>query len=78
MDDDKDVIDSIIHDVRITHGCHVVINVVLPTLKYYLRLISDLELFFNIYSKMIANDKELKQIHKIIYNNLINKYLRNL
>ena len=77
MDDDKEVISSITDEVRITHGCQVVINGVLPTLKYYLRLISDLELFFNIYSNMIANDKELKQIHKTIFNDLIDKFIRN-
>jgi DNA (cytosine-5)-methyltransferase 1 len=55
-----DIIDNIKHD----HGCQIIVNGIIPTLKYYLRLISELDQFINIYSKLIQDDFELKSTHK--------------
>ncbi|MEK7433449.1 MAG: hypothetical protein AABZ74_09980 [Cyanobacteriota bacterium] len=60
----KEEILKIIDDVKLIHGCQIIVNGVLPSLKYYLRLLSKLEDFFNIYSNLIEIDKELKAIHK--------------
>ncbi len=57
-------IENIVNEVKNEHGCQIVINGVIPTLKYYLRLINNLELFINKYSKLIELDTELKTIHK--------------
>ncbi len=53
------------------HGCQIIINGVLPTLKYYLRLITSLEDFIAGYSKLVEEDKELKGIHKIKWNEIL-------
>lgn len=55
---------DIIEKIKYKHGCQIIVNGVIPTLKYYLRLISKLDEFINIYSQLIQNDLELKSIHK--------------
>jgi DNA (cytosine-5)-methyltransferase 1 len=68
--DDEKTIYRIIQEVKDKHGCQIIVNGVIPTLKYYLRLISDLELFYKSYSQLIAIDTELKPIHKKVWNKL--------
>lgn len=67
------VINEIIDEVKSEHGCQIVINGVIPTLKYYLRLIEDLNLFITNYSTLIQEDKELKATHKQEWNNYISE-----
>ncbi len=57
-------IENIVNEVKDEHGCQIVVNGVMPSLKYYLRLINKLDLFINKYSKLIEIDRELKVIHK--------------
>lgn len=73
---EKITIEKIILEVKKEHGCQIVINGIIPTLKYYMRLISDLNDFLNIYSKLIQDDKELKATHKHKWNEII-KELQN-
>ncbi|CAA6801131.1 MAG: Modification methylase DsaV (EC [uncultured Sulfurovum sp.] len=68
---DKTAINEIIEEVKNTHGCQIVVNGVLSTLKYYMRLISDLEKFITIYSNLIEKDTELKTIHKEKWNEFV-------
>jgi DNA (cytosine-5)-methyltransferase 1 len=63
-------IDKFIHDIWQENGCQVIVNGIIPTIKYYLRLI-DLEKFIHNYSNLIAEDRELKNIHKMKWNELI-------
>jgi len=65
-------IKNIISQVREEHGCQIIINGVIPTIKYYLRLIS-LETFMNDYSNLVNLDTELQPIHKLKWNELIEK-----
>ncbi|RLD56196.1 MAG: hypothetical protein DRJ01_15585 [Bacteroidetes bacterium] len=64
-------IQEVIDRVKKDHGCQIVINGILPTIKYYLRLLSDLESFINSYSILIQDDLELKSCHKEKWKNLI-------
>jgi DNA (cytosine-5)-methyltransferase 1 len=73
---EKDEIESLIKDFQKTHGCQIIVNGLLPTLKYYLRLITSLEQFVSNYSLLIETDKEIKKLHKEKWNELILKYLR--
>lgn len=66
-----EVLQSDIHDIyaeideiKREHGCQLILNGVLHTLKYYLRLIDNVEEFISIYSNLIEIDSELKFIHK--------------
>lgn len=65
-------INNIISQVREEHGCQIIINGVIPTIKYYLRLIS-LEIFMRDYSNLVSIDTELQPIHKLKWNELIEK-----
>jgi DNA (cytosine-5)-methyltransferase 1 len=61
---DYDEIISKVHKLKMEHGCQLIINGLLPTLKYYLRLISNLDDFLILFTKNILEDTELKIIHK--------------
>lgn len=71
---DKSVITDLINQVKKEHGCQIIVNGVIPTLKYYLRLITSLDEFIQNYSKAIEVDKELKKVHKDKWNELIEKH----
>lgn len=69
-DSDKQSIQEIIDEVKKEHGCQIIVNGVMHTLKYYLRLIDNLESFYINYSELIHIDTELKAIHKQKWNEL--------
>jgi DNA (cytosine-5)-methyltransferase 1 len=65
-------ITNIISQIGEEHGCQIIINGVIPTIKYYLRLIP-LEMFVSDYSNLVSIDTELQPIHKLKWNELIEK-----
>lgn len=72
---DKLEIENLVTNLKVEHGCQIIVNGLLPTIKYYLRLINSLEDFVSNYSNLIENDAEIKKIHKEKWNKLIAKYL---
>lgn len=68
-------INDLVNEVKEKHGCQIIVNGLIPSLKYYLRLIDNLEEFVRNYSGLIEKDKELQKIHKEKWNELIRKYL---
>lgn len=68
---DKKEIALLLNKIKQKHGCQIIINGVLPTIKYYLRLITSLEEFILNYSNQIEKDSELKKIHKEKWNELL-------
>jgi DNA (cytosine-5)-methyltransferase 1 len=74
-DSDKAEITALINELKQTHGCQIIINGLLPTIKYYLRLITSLEDFVLNYSQLIESDQEIQKIHKEKWNDLIVKKL---
>ena len=58
--------------IACNHGCQVIVNGIIPTLKYYLRLITSVENFVEDYSRLVEQDRELQAIHKIRWNNILN------
>jgi DNA (cytosine-5)-methyltransferase 1 len=73
---EKSEITKIINDTQNTHGCQIIVNGFLPTIKYYLRLIVSLDEFVVNYGKLIENDTEIQKIHKEKWNELMAKYLQ--
>lgn len=71
---DAEEISEIVHNVSTKHGCQIIINGLLPTIKYYLRLITNLQTFIENYSNAIQEDNELQIEHKSFWNALIEKY----
>ncbi len=74
-ENDKNEIKEIINKFQVEHGCQIIINGLLPTIKYYLRLITSLNSFISNYNFLVENDNEIKVIHKEVWNNLLIKYL---
>lgn len=70
-EEDREEINNIILEVGLNHGCQIIINGLIPTIKYYLRLITDLNEFVSSYSKAIEIDRELQPIHKSTWNRII-------
>lgn len=71
---DKDEIKNLIDETRKNHGCQIILNGVISTLKYYLRLIGDTQQFIETYSKLVEEDSELKRVHKMAWNNIIQNH----
>ncbi len=71
--EEKDAINAEVEEIAKIHGCQVIINGVIPTLKYYLRLISSPQAFLEDYAKLLESDREIQAIHKNKWNELINK-----
>lgn len=68
-------IKQLIEDTREKHGCQIIVNGVIPSLKYYLRLIEQPSHFIQKYSVLVERDKELKTIHKSEWNKIIHNFL---
>lgn len=64
-------IDKEIERIKNIHGCHVIANGLIPSLKYYLRLLSDTSEFIENYVNLIEIDTALKFEHKKEWNNII-------
>jgi DNA (cytosine-5)-methyltransferase 1 len=62
--EDYDEIMEISNELRNSHGCQLIINGLIPTLKYYFRLLDDLNTFIIRFNHNIISDKEIKLIHK--------------
>ena len=73
--DNVDAVDSLVHQIRTRHGCEVIVNGILPSLKYYLRLLSNPRLFLNCYSRNLQLDFEqstdIKEIHLRFWKELL-------
>ena len=53
------------------HGCQFIVNGLLTTLRYYLRLIASPKEFLNRYSNNLANDSAVKVQHRQLWRRLI-------
>jgi len=73
--DDYDEIITMVNELRITHGCQLIINGLIPTLKYYFRLLDNLNTFLVLFNQNISSDTELKLIHKKSWEFFYNKLL---
>lgn len=57
--------------IRESHGCQVIINGVINTLKYYLRLLSNTSQFIDIYISLVKSDQTIKYEHKLQWNEIL-------
>ncbi|SDG83041.1 DNA (cytosine-5)-methyltransferase 1 [Pedobacter terrae] len=70
-DDEWIKIQAEVQRIKNVHGCQLIVNGIMPTLKYYLRLLDDPSEFINNYVKLVEDDKALKFEHKLRWNVLI-------
>jgi len=54
---------NVIRDVYKKHGCQIIINGVIPTMKYYLRLFESPAQIISIYSENLKKDRKIKNHH---------------
>jgi len=71
LEKDQSEINELILEIKEKHGCQLIVNGILPTLKYYLRLISNSKRFLNEYIELVEKDTELKTIHKTKLKSLL-------
>jgi DNA (cytosine-5)-methyltransferase 1 len=67
------LIESEILKVKNTHGCQLIVNGVMPTIKYYLRLLSNSYEFVECYVNLLERDTALKFEHKECWNKIISE-----
>ena len=61
-------IDEMICKIRDEHGCQIIVNGVFPTLKYYLRLLDNTDIFIEKYVNNLQENSEINYEHKIDWN----------
>lgn len=61
-----------IENIKRIHGCQIIVNGVIMSLQYYLRLINDSFDFIEKYVNLLEKDTSIKFEHKIKWNELIN------
>lgn len=61
-----------IKEIRKEHGCQVIVNGLMQSLKYYLRLLSNTDLFIERYAKNLQKHPEINSEHKVSWNNIVN------
>lgn len=73
---DKNEVENIekeIDRIKNIHGCHVIVNGLTHSLKYYLRLVSETSDFIENYVNLIERDTSLKYEHKVQWNTIISQ-----
>ena len=74
--EDIDSVNDFVSEIHRQHGCEVIVNGILPSLKYYLRLLSNPQLFLDGYSKNLQLDfqqkAEIKEVHLKYWETLLN------
>ena len=58
-------------EVQESTGCQVIVNGVLPTLRYYLRLVSDPSKIFPNYVELLKTDTDIGYEHRERWNQII-------
>jgi len=69
--DESNLIGEAIEKIKQQHGCQVIVNGLMSSLKYYLRLINETDQFITNYAENITKDLALKYDHKIIWKGLV-------
>ena len=73
--EDIDSVNDFVSVIHRQHGCEVIVNGILPSLKYYLRLLSSPQLFLENYSKNLQLDfkqkAEIKETHLRYWETLL-------
>ena len=74
-----DAVDSLVREIHKLHGCEMIVNGILPSLKYYLRLLSNPKFFLDSYSKNLQLDfnqnTDIKEIHLRHWNKLLSSLI---
>lgn len=70
---EKEYFDNRIEEIKNEHGCQVIVNGLMKTLNYYLRLIEDTDKFVAKYINNINSHPEINYEHRVSWNTILNK-----
>lgn len=62
---------DLIHRIRESHGAEVIVNGVLPTITYFLRLLKDSASIFPPYVELLKSDKSITYEHRQKWNDVV-------
>ncbi len=62
-----------IQRIKNVHGCQVIVNGIMPSIKYYLRLLENTFEFVDKYVDLIETDTALKFEHRLRWNSIISE-----
>jgi DNA (cytosine-5)-methyltransferase 1 len=65
-----DLLQQKITRIKLLYNCQLIANGVIPSIKYYLRLLSNPSLVFQKYVELLATDSAIKHEHREVWNNL--------
>ena len=70
-------VSELVLEVKLQHGCEIIVNGVMNSIKYYLRLAQDPQEFIKVYTnnlkKDFENNTDVKQIHIDSWNKILTK-----
>ena len=73
--EDVDAIRALIYKLRSEHGCEIIVNGIIPSLKYYLRLLNDPVMFLDCYGGNLQADfdisTDVKTVHLQYWDELL-------
>ena len=72
-DEEMPEIQNSINVIAEEHGCQMIANGLMNSIKYYLRLIANPDIFIEKYTQNVVVDTELKIEHKEIWKQLLNE-----
>jgi DNA (cytosine-5)-methyltransferase 1 len=62
---------KIIQNIKSVYNCQVIANGVIPTIRYYFRLLDDPSVVFLEYVKLLQDDKSISHEHRITWNDVV-------
>lgn len=69
---------QLVNEIRKNHGCEIVVNGLIPSLKYYLRLVRNLDEFMARYSKNIKIEASVSTVIKLEHLEKWNETIKEL
>lgn len=70
---EKEYFEKRIEEIKEEHGCQVIVNGLMKTLNYYLRLIENTDKFVERYIKNINSNPEINYEHRVSWNRIVNE-----
>jgi DNA (cytosine-5)-methyltransferase 1 len=70
----KQSVNEKVKEVSEITGCQIIVNGIVPTLKYYLRLVTDPEIALKNYTQLIKEDQSVQEEHKHLWSDILKKH----
>lgn len=73
-EDEQVAISTYVNEKKVEQGCEMIVNGVMPSLKYYLRLVQDVTRFLEYYADNLQVDAFIKREHREKWNQILSFY----